>query len=322
MQLKDLTSEKTLIQRLLSYSTAQDSALLVPNGDDAAVLNLGNSPLVLNTDTIVENIHFSLELSSAEDVGFKAVESAASDIVAMGAQPHYVLLALSAPPTLQLDVLDQIYAGIQHSCERLGTSIIGGDFSRSDSISITVTALGSAICIENICRRSDACIGDLVYVTGPLGGSHAGLLALTDKISGYDDLVCLHRRPRCRSDLVNALAPIAHAMIDISDGLASEIDHICTASKVGCTIEAAHIPLAPGVSELAMQLGQIPIDFALAGGEDYELLYTIHSDACNQAIGHCIGVITESTELLLRDSNILKPLAIQGFDHLRKNGND
>lgn len=316
-----LRSEFDFICSILGESPG-DSSILVPNGDDAAVVRAGESLLVISVDSIIEGTHFSFDLSSPTQIGKKALESAISDVVAMGAAPRFVLISFVAPKVLPLARLKEVFDGIKQQCAERRIVVLGGDTtSGGNALSISVTAIGYATDEARICRRSSAKIGDLVYVSGPLGGSAAGLHALQLKLPGLDQVKRKHQEPSCRADLVEQVSSVAHALIDISDGLSSEVHHICKASTVGCLVYEERIPLLPGVEAVALHLGIDPFKLAWDGGEDYELLFTVSpetlADFALTVPGVCIGVITDTCAVRAMRHGQERTVAPGGYDHFK-----
>jgi thiamine-monophosphate kinase len=317
MQIDTPTSELSLLKEVLRVEAHSPETLIVPNGDDAAVMKIGSQLLSISTDTIVEGRHFNLDYFPPEAIGIKAVESSASDIAAMGGLPEYIVAALSLPEQLPVQLAKDIFAGIYQSCERLSCHLIGGDItSGAPNLMITITVLGLLHSEQDICRRSSAKVDDLIYVSGPVGGSAAGLLALQNDLGVYKQVIKSHLTPACRVDIIEKIAPWANAMIDISDGLSSEIHHICRSSQCGAILIDEKIPIQDQTRVVARELGKEALDLAYGGGEDFELLYTIPRQHQAKALGHEIGVITEKQKVQHQTSEGLFDLARQGFDQL------
>lgn len=317
-----LHSEFDFIRSILA-TDQRDHSVVVPNGDDAAVVRSGANFLVISVDSVVEGTHFSFELSSPSQVGIKALESAISDVVAMGAAPRFVLISLTAPKTLPVARLKEVFEGIQKQCAERQIIVLGGDTtSGGSSLTISVTAFGYISDETRICRRSGAKIGDLIYISGPLGGSAAGLHALKLNLPDLDQAKKRHQEPRCRADLVKEISPVANALIDISDGLSSEIHHICCASKVGCLVHEERIPLFPGVEIVAEHLGIDPFELAWNGGEDYELLFTVSPETVAYSAitvpGICIGDISDTNGVRAIRDGLERTISPGGYDHFIK----
>jgi thiamine-monophosphate kinase len=325
MKIKDIGGEFKLIDRLSDLVHTQNASVVVGIGDDAAVLETApeaTTYLLATTDMLVENQHFTSRWSGPEHVGIKAVESNASDIAAMGGTPSWMLVSLALPETTDVEWVEVLYKGMATACRRHGIILAGGDTTRSNTLVISVTLLGS-VPKAHLCLRRDACPGDLIMVTGTLGASAAALTMLESGHAPSDYLLTKHRAPACRLDISDRIAPLANAMIDISDGLASDLGHICKQSRVGANIHSGTIPLHPDVRQAGSLVGKDPLVFALGGGEDYELLFTITPANRDKLIklgidGYVIGEITVDPSFisLVDHDGHRRPLS-GGFDHFR-----
>ncbi len=305
-------SEFALIARLTTgLSSCADVDLGV--GDDCAVLDLGGeSDLLLATcDSQVEGIHFTLQTSTPEQIGHKALAINLSDIAAMGGLPRYALVSLILPPHLPIATMDGIYTGLRREAERYSTTIVGGNIAsagKSEQLIIDITALGT---VErgHALRRDGARPGDLLCVTGFLGDSAAGLYTLLHPSVSYPQdalktVQAIHCTPSPRipeGRVLSALRPqVITAMLDISDGLSGDLGHLCERSHVGARLDLPHLPLSDALYTIATSVGYDPLHWALHGGEDYELLFTIapdHAqtviDAVLQATGTPVTIIGE-----------------------------
>jgi thiamine-monophosphate kinase len=245
-------------------------------GDDAAVIHISSKKsLVLTKDLLVEDIHFRLDWFSPEAVAHKALHTNLSDIAAMGASPKFVLLGLSIPKNLDSNWLDRFSKQFASICLANQLALIGGDTTGSpDKIFISVTLIGETN-PKNLKFRNSAKPGDIIYVTGNLGDARAGLIALQKKIPDLNELKSHQTEPNARIQEGIALgnAPI-RAMMDLSDGLLLDLSRMCEASNCGAEIDAETIPTSPELKKSAKQLGLDPIECAIIGGEDYELLFT------------------------------------------------
>lgn len=318
MMIKDLGGEFGLIARLIGEAQ-QSSSVIVPNGDDSAVVRFGSELLAVSTDTFVEERHFSFRYFTPEQVGSKVIEAAASDIVAVGGKPQYLLIALSLPSTCEGELIEKVYCGINKSAERIHSEVLGGNVTAASSeIGITITVLGKVATEERLCTRKGAKAGDLIYVTGALGSSAAGLKVLQNRSAGYDIVKQAHLTPRCRIDIVDSISEFATSMIDISDGLSSELHHICRASGVGCIISEKDIPILEETRAVAKLFGESADSYAYNGGEDYELLYTISPKNRAQALGHQIGIISADKDLMRERQEERFALQAAGYDHFKK----
>jgi thiamine-monophosphate kinase len=255
-----LTGEFALIAQLRNRLTSI--------GDDAAVVPVPAGDLLLTADAVVAGVHADLDLVGFDDFGWKAMAVNVSDVAAMGGQPLYALVTV-AGPLAEVDV-DALYEGLLAAADEYACAIVGGDFSAAPVLMVSVAIAGMVPGGDPV-SRSGASPGELLFVTGPLGSSAAGLeLLRTGRAGEAPDLALAHRRPRARvAEGAAARAAGATAMIDISDGLASDVRHLAAASNVGVALDRA--PVAVGV---ARAMGDEGVSAALGGGEDYELLFT------------------------------------------------
>jgi len=258
--------------------------LIVPPGDDAAVLRSGGE-IVATADLLIEGRHFDLGFSSPEDVGSKAIAVNASDIAAMGGRPRHALVSLGASASTPVRTIESLYEGMVQAARAFGITIAGGDTVGSDLLIVSVAMLGEPGA-NGIVRRAGARVGDVVCVTGELGAAAAGLALMRSMSSDpsaralldrYPELADAHRRGRARVREGEIIASAARAMIDISDGLLADIGHICEQSNVGALIDAHRLPVAPGVLEVEAWAGESGI--ALIGGDDYELAFAAPPEA-------------------------------------------
>lgn len=260
-------NEFEVIGRISGVLPEPPPEVLVPIGDDCAVVRLGNKDWVAAADMLVSGHHFEA-WASPEDVGYKAVAVNVSDVAAMGGVPRFVLTSGGAPdPETTLRCL----RGVMEACEAFGVYPLGGDTTRADALTVDVSILGELAGPPVL--RSGARIGDLLAVTGELGASAAGFLALQAGLEGHERLARRHLRPEPRVGVGRAAARLGvHAMIDLSDGLASDVRHVCERSGVGCRVDLDRLPVAGDTRALAGRVGRGPEVLAATGGEDYELL--------------------------------------------------
>jgi len=264
----------------------KNSLVILGIGDDAALFKLSPGKIcAATTDTMVEGVHFDLSYTSFGDLGWKVMASNLSDIAAMGGNPMLALVTLALPAKTSVKQIDQLYAGMRALAKKHGVVIAGGDIVKSRELSITLALLGECD-PKNAGLRSGAKPGDAVLVTGDLGGSQAGLDLLKSKINPSaplrarnqkSNLIRKHLRPEPRVAEAKVLASRfkLHGMIDISDGLASELHHLSKASKVGIIIDQGALPVAEQAIVIGKMLGRDPQKYCLYGGEEYELLFTL-----------------------------------------------
>lgn len=304
-------------RRLLSPNSR---SVIVPVGDDAAVVQPPVGPLVATVDTIVEGRHFDPRYWSPQQIGIRAIEGAVSDLVAMGATPRYVLCALILPERSDVEEIEALYFGIRQSLERIGVDLVGGDTnSGSEQLSVSVTALGELPLGFPAIRRSGARAGDAVFVTGGLGGSAAGLALCRSNSQGFEVVKGYHLSPRCRVDALDMLRQCATSAIDISDGLSSELEHLSVQSGVGIEIDFGRLPIKDGVRESAELLGIDLSAWVLHGGEEFEILFTAPVEYAGllAPIATQIGVVFQGAGVVLSKGGGRSPLLARGFVHLR-----
>ena len=264
---------------------------------------------VATQDTLVEEVHFRLDWTSWHDLGYKAAAVNLSDLAAAGARPEALLVTLAAPPETAVDDIVELYAGLGEP----RVPVVGGDTTASERVVLTVTALGHS---DRVPGRAGARAGDVLVVTGPLGASAAGYLSLREGLRS--PLTASHLRPPLRLDEGRRLAACAHAMLDLSDGLAADAGHI--AERSGCAIAIAleQVPVAGGVGELAEAFGADVWELACGFGEDYELLAALAPEDAARfdfaAVGRCMA--GSGVELLLAG----EPRPRTGWDHFRPAG--
>ncbi len=223
---------------------------------------------------LAESSHLRSDWAAAQQDGIKSGVSNVSDIAAMGGAPTFMFVSLGLAADTEVSWVESLYRGMAEACRRYGVVLAGGDTTHGPSMVVSITLLGR-VSPEHLCLRSHARPGDLLCVTGPLGGSAAGLAMLSAGMDPPRWLKQKHLAPECRLDVSASIAPAAHAMIDISDGLAAEVNHICDQSGTGAEIVAADIPTHPLTRDAARRTGKRWLDFALSGGEDFELLFSI-----------------------------------------------
>lgn len=293
-------------------------------GDDAAVLKAVDGSTVLTVDTNVEGVHFRRTFASWRAIGRRAMIAALSDLSAMSATPRATLVSLILPNDFSDDEFLELIEGIGEAADQTGAHVIGGNLSSGSEVSITVTGIGTLV--GDAPLRNKAKVGDGVYVSGVVGARTLGLALLERDIgNGKDPLVqdFVHRwrYPAPTLELGQRLRGVAHAMIDLSDGLLQDLGHVCRASGVGAEIQWSAVPLAPGFAEVCGRIGVDPVALALGGGEDYELLFTAAAGEEAEALGKPIGRIVADAGVTVLDAGG-EPIDVgaTGYTHFRDNG--
>ena len=313
--------ERGFIARLRGRLPAPGLEVLVGIGDDAAAVVWGGETLLLTTDALLEDVHFRRSTASLRDIGAKAIAVNVSDIAAMGGEPRYALVALALPPGVATAEVDELYAGIHDMARRHGVLVVGGDTCAAPGgIVLAVTLVGRLDGAP--LRRSGARPGDAVLVTGTLGDSAAGLAVLdrspgVPPPAGADAVVGRHRVPTPRvaeGQLIRA-SGAATAMIDVSDGLVTDLGHIATESGVGARVDVEALPVSEAARAAAQALGRDPVDWALSGGEDYELLFTAAADRAAELARR----VTERTGTPVHRIGEVRPVA-EGVRFLEQGG--
>ncbi len=272
MEIREIGGEFALIRRVTQGRPA-DRQVIKGIGDDCAVLAYSNSEyLLVTTDMMVEDDHFTLRWYSPVQIGRKLMEVNVSDIISMAGTPTYAFLSMCLPSGATVEFMDAFYKGLYTSAGIHGVQLLGGDTTHGKHFVFNLTLLG-LVQKQAVRLRAGAKPGDIICVTGTLGGSTAGLKLLQKGLSGYtDDHLLPTSRKAAEAELIGRFA---HAMIDVSDGLASEVTHICNESNCGACIQYDTIPLSAHTIRSADLLGEDPHDFALYGGEDFELVFTM-----------------------------------------------
>ncbi len=328
-----------LIEHLTQNISFKNASTLLGVGDDAAVIDHFGRQTVVSTDMLIEGIHFDLSYTPLKHLGYKSVVVNLSDIYAMNATPTQILISIGFSNRYSVEALDEFYAGVYAACEKYNVDLIGGDTSSSQKgFIISVTAIGEVV-PDSFVKRNTANVNDLICVSGELGSAFLGLTLLEREkkifaetgaqpdLEGQAHIVGRLLKPEARKDIVEYFAEseiIPTSMIDISDGLSSDIMHICNKSKTGCVLYEDKFPFNDEAKEFAYKLQLDPTACALSGGEDYELLFTVSQAdfekiKINPSIS-IIGYITAETEgmhLLTRGGN-KHPLVAQGWNHYNK----
>jgi thiamine-monophosphate kinase len=330
--------EFELLARIRERLPAAGPRVRLGSGDDAAIVVPGGATAT-SVDALVDGVHFRREWSSPKQIGHKALAAALSDLAAMGVEPGEAYVVLGVPADLDEDGCLELLGGIAELAAASGTSLAGGDVTRAAVLTLAMTVVGHAPGPERMVTRGGAHPGEILVVTGELGGAAAGLLLLEHRadlrshLSPLSGDKCEHKglierqlEPRPRLAAGRALAEAgATAMIDLSDGLGGDARHLAAASGAGLRIDAATLPLDTGVAEIAATAGRDPLELAVSGGEDYELLATLPAKRFAEAAAAVsrqggtdltrIGEVVagEGVEIRLLDGRLSKP---RGFDQL------
>ncbi|MCX8164815.1 MAG: thiamine-phosphate kinase [Aquificaceae bacterium] len=282
-------------------------------GDDTAPVIVEGKALLLTCDILVQDRHFKLNYPPSA-IGWKAISVNVSDVVANGGTPLYSLVSLTLPD-MEVGFVEGLYHGIKKACEFYGCEVVGGNVSKGEKLSIDVFMLGKA---ERFVGRSGAKRGDGIFVSGTLGDSRAGLELLLMEKGHYEDfelkLIEKHIRPTARIDLPKHISKYANASMDISDGLASDAWKLARASKVKLSLFSEKIPVSKELAVFCKKHGKNPLEYALSGGEDYELLFTHKPEKLNPFLSMVQIGIVEEGEVVCLDNVLLEP---SGFDHFR-----
>jgi len=326
--------ERGLIERVRRGLGVPRDDVLVGIGDDAALLAWPRGDLLLTTDALVEDVHFRRATATLREIGAKALAVNISDVAAMGGEPRFAVLALAIPATRPVSEVDELYAGLGEVAARYGVALVGGDTCASpDRLVLTITLVGRiegpALC------RSGARPGDAILVTGSLGASAAGLAILERgsvpaPAEALATVLRAHRwpTPRVAEGRVIRASGLATAMIDLSDGLATDLDHIAVESRVGAVVRLQALPIDEATRVVARALGADPHAWAVSGGEDYELLFTASPDTAGTLAARVtaetgtpvslIGEICPAGQGLAFVDETGRPAVVQpGFEHFR-----
>lgn len=328
-----------LIDRIRSKFSLVNTSSVTGIGDDAAVIDTGSEYMLVSTDMLVEGIHFDLSYSPIQHVGYKAVAVNVSDIAAMNGKAEQITVSIAISSRFSVEAIDALYQGIQSACTSYNVDLVGGDTTSSTSgLVISITALGR-VAKDKIVYRGGAKPNDILCVTGDLGAAFLGLQVLEREkqvfmedpnmqpdLEKYEYLVGRLLKAEARTDIVSELLDAGvkpTAMIDLSDGLASDIFHLSRASGVGFRIYDDKIPIDTAAYETAIEFKLDPLTSALNGGEDYELMFTISKEdqekIKNHPDIHFIGYAHDRKDenvLVTKQGNIV-PLRAQGWDHFR-----
>lgn len=347
--LEDKNNERTslaklgefgLINHLTKHFNTYHSSTIKGVGDDAAILDSSEKQTVITTDLLIEGVHFDLSYMPLKHLGYKAVMVNLSDVYAMNAEAEQITVSIAVSNRFPLEALEELYAGIQLACDTYKVDMIGGDTTSSTKgMLISITAIGRAV-KEDIVYRNGAKPTDLVVVSGDIGGAYLGLQVLEREkqvfqvnpqnqpdLDKYTYIIERQLKPEARKDIPKLLKELEvkpTSMIDISDGLSSEIMHICSQSEVGCKVYEDKLPLDPQVISTCEEFDIDSTMVALSGGEDYELLFTISIDDFDKIKGNphlsVIGHITEKNQgiNLVTRANQEIPLKAQGWNSFQE----
>lgn len=329
-----------LIDHLTSDIKPLNASTLKGVGDDAAVIDQGDYVTLVSKDLLAEGIHFDLSYTPLKHLGYKAAVVNISDICAMNGKAEQLLVGISVSNRFSVEALDELYAGIKLACEKYKVDLVGGDTTSSASgLFISVTVIGRAK-KDEVVYRNTSCENDLICVSGDLGAAYMGLLLLEREkqvfkanpgmqpdLDGYDYVLERQLKPEARVDILEKLKEAGikpTAMIDISDGLASEVLHLAKDSGLGCRIFENKLPIDVVTGDVAAEFRIDPTTAAMNGGEDYELLFTVNIndfDKVKEIAGiHVIGHMLEKAEgeYLISNGGSLYPIEAQGFNHMRE----
>jgi thiamine-monophosphate kinase len=336
----DELGEFGLIDRISSNFENRQASTILGIGDDAAILTSDDEYSLVSTDILTEGIHFDLSYFPLKHLGYKSVAVNISDIAAMNAIPKQITVSLAISNRFSLQAIDEFYEGVKAACEKFNVDLVGGDTSSSAAgVFISVTAIGT-VAKEKAVRRSGANDKDIICVTGDLGGAYVGLQVLErekqvfianpemqPKLDDYEYVVGRQLKPEARMDIIHELDElkiIPTSMIDVSDGLASELMHISRQSGLGLRVFEEQLPVDNQTYETAVEFNLDPITCALNGGEDYELLFTIsqkdHEKLKMHADIHFIGHMEKSDNgagLVTKGGNWVQ-LEAQGWNHFKE----
>ncbi|MGW8272657.1 MAG: thiamine-phosphate kinase [Thermodesulfovibrionales bacterium] len=323
--------ELALIAKLRALFEADDSRVVVPIGDDAAVIACGGANVAVTTDLMAEHVHFDYRYTTFYQVGFKLISANVSDLFAMGSTPAYAFLDIAVKKDRQEDDIDEFLRGVKEACELFSLKVLGGDLSASIGNDFyAATLIGH---VQRPVTRSGALEGDRIFITGPTGESAAGLDVLKRLMQRIDfrgkpgpvlpeltdlKLAAVHRHllPVPRSPV--GVLDRANAMIDISDGLLIDLWRMCTASGRGAVIYEDRVPVSDAVRSIASELGRDPWSYVFGGGEDYELIISSAADRIEGCF--CIGEITDNGFFIVDTKGRRRPCVAQGYEHFADKG--
>ena len=337
-EISDL-GEFGLIEHLTKNLEIRNASSILGVGDDAAVIDHFGKQTVITTDLLIEGVHFDLMYTPLKHLGYKSVVVNLSDVYAMNATPAQIVLGLGFSNRFSLEALDELYEGVYAACSAYGVDLVGGDTTSSQKgLIISVTAIGE-VAPDKYVKRSTAQKGDLLCVSGSLGAAYVGLLFLEREkkifmespgvqpdLEGESYVIGRLLKPEARKDIIEFFEEqqiVPSAMIDISDGLSSEILHICKQSELGCVLYEEKIPVDEQMKMAAFKFEIDPTACALSGGEDYELLFTVPQTEYDKLVlNHEISIVGYMTDADQGSTIITKggskhAITAQGWNHLK-----
>ncbi len=335
-EIKDL-GEFGLIDRITKNFKPRNDSTKIGVGDDAAVIDCGNEYMLLSTDMLIEGIHFDLMYMPIQHLGYKSIAANVSDIAAMNGIPQQVIVSIGLSNRFSVEAVEKLYEGMEAACKDFKVDLVGGDTTSSSSGLVISVSITGRVAKDKVALRSKAEKGDIVCATGDLGGAYIGLQVLEREkqvflanpemqpdLKKYPYIAGRQLKPRARMDIIyelNDLNVQPKGMIDISDGLASELFHLSTQSDVGFFIYEDKLPIDKQTYDTAVEFNIDPITCVMNGGEDYELLFTIsqedHEKLKKHPDIHFIGYVSEKEKginLVTKQQNVV-PIKAQGWDH-------
>lgn len=329
-----------LIEHLTKNIELQNASSVLGVGDDAAIIDHFGKQTVVTTDLLLEGVHFDLAYTPLKHLGYKSVVVNLSDVYAMNATPTQITVSIGISNRFGLEALDDFYEGVYAACERYGVDLIGGDTTSSQKgFIISVTAIGE-VAPDKFVKRSTANKGDLLCVSGDLGAAYVGLLFLEREkkifmespsvqpdLEGESYVIGRLLKPEARKDIIEFFTKetiVPTAMMDISDGLSSEVLHICKDSQLGCVLYEEKIPVAEDMKKAAFKFEIDPTACALSGGEDYELLFTVPQTEYDKLVLNeeisVVGYMTDAEQgaHIITKGGGKHPVTAQGWNHLKK----
>ncbi len=328
-----------LIEQITKGLANQNKSTVIGVGDDAAVMDFGDIYLLLSTDMLVEGVHFDLSYMPIQHLGYKAISVNVSDIAAMNGIPQQVVVSLGLSNRFSVEAVEKLYEGISFACKDFELDLVGGDTTSSPAGLIISISITGQVAKEKVALRSTVEQGDIICATGDLGGAYIGLQVLEREkqvflsnpemqpdLQNYPYITGRQLKPKARMDIIHELAELKvqpKSMIDISDGLASELYHLASQSNVGFFIYEDKLPIDKQTYDTAVEFKIDPVTCVMNGGEDYELLFSIGQDDFEKLKTHpdihFIGYATDKEKginLVTKSQNVV-PIQAQGWDHFK-----